>query len=84
MEVRKLNATERNLVERLSEVLVSDNPTTEELTITLEITPEDILERFPDRIYDLREKIVDDKIIFGGNDEVQDEEGDDWSEEEET
>lgn len=73
--MRKLDSNEAAMVERLINVLESDNPTTEELTITLEISPEDIIERFPDRIYDLREKIVDTKIIFGDPDEVQ-EEGD--------
>lgn len=96
--MRKMSSQEMALVERLNEVLTSDNPTTEELTITLEVTPEDIIERFPDRVYDLREKIVDTHIIFGDPDEYQDdeegpqvsEEGDDfqdgdppWDEEEE-
>lgn len=66
--MRRLNSQEAALTERLTQVLESDNPTTEELVITLEISPEDLLERFPDRIYELREKIVDDKIIFGGPD----------------
>ena len=65
VEMRKLDAKERLLVERLNQVLEDNHPTTEELAITLEITPEDILERFPDRVYDLREKIVDATMIFG-------------------
>lgn len=88
-DMRKLSSTEMALVERLNEVLESDNPTTEELTITLEISPEDIIERFPDRVYDLREKIVDTHIIFGDPDAQDEEEaseenfldyeeGDDW------
>lgn len=67
-DMRRMSPREMALVERLNEVLTSDNPTTEELTITLEISPEDVIERFPDRIYDLREKIVDTHIIFGDPD----------------
>lgn len=86
--MRKLSSAEMALVERLNTVLESDNPTTEELTITLEITPEDIIERFPDRVYELREKIVDTRIIFGDPDEQDEteesfldyEEGDNWEE----
>lgn len=75
-DMRRMSPREMALVERLNEVLTSDNPTTEELTITLEVTPEDIIERFPDRVYDLREKIVDTHIIFGDPDEYKAEEDD--------
>ena len=79
--MRKLSGAEAGLVDRLNNVLLSNSPTPEELLITLELTPEEILERFPDRVYDLREKIVDQHIIFG--DSADDEDTDtDWSEEE--
>jgi lambda repressor-like predicted transcriptional regulator len=77
VEMRKLDSKERLLVERLNQVLEDSHPTTEELAITLEITPEDILERFPDRVYDLREKIVDATMIFGDTNE---EDPDGWYE----
>lgn len=70
--MRKLDSKESALVDRLNNVLLNDAPTTEELMITLEITPEDIIERFPDRVYDLREKIVDQHIIFGEDDDPED------------
>jgi hypothetical protein len=69
---RRMTAREAQITSRVTRVLIDSDPTPEELVAKLSITPEDIIERFGDRIYDLREQIVED-ALYGENDNEDDE-----------